>query len=65
MKALETRRANKPERIDDAKLPAGAPMHFYCKTCGWLADTLPEMYTCVPKKLCGECEALRELGWLE
>lgn len=62
---LEERIANRPEQIDDSKLHAGSPMHFYCVRCGHLSDTLPEMYTWPPKKLCKECQNLKDLGWLE
>lgn len=63
---LRERRANRPEKIDDAKLPAGSPMHFYCISCGWLAEQKPEnWYRHLPRKLCPECEAMKELGWLE
>lgn len=63
--ALKKRRANKPEPIDDAALPAGSPIHVYCISCGHIAEVLPESYTWRPKKLCNECQALKELGWLE
>lgn len=63
--ALADRRAKQPNQVDNAALPAGAPMYFYCKSCGHLSDRLPESYTSVPRKLCVECEALKDLGWLE
>ena len=62
--ALEKRRANKPEHIDNASLYAGSPMYFYCISCGHQSDVLPESYTSIPNKLCTECRALKELGWL-
>lgn len=62
---LKERRDNRPEKIRDEELPAGAPMHFYCISCGWLAGTLPESYITAPPKMCAECRALQELGWLE
>jgi hypothetical protein len=63
--ALKRRRQHPPERVDNSSLPAGYPMYFYCVSCGDLADTLPESYTTRPKQLCGECQRLKELGWLE
>jgi hypothetical protein len=63
--ALKQRRANQPSQINNASLPAGSPMYFYCISCGHLSDQLPESYTCTPKKLCEECQALKDLGWLE
>lgn len=65
VEALRERRANRPERIDNWKLPAGSPMYYYCASCGHLADTLPEDHVGTPKKLCRECAALEERGWLE
>lgn len=63
--ALEERRREQPNQIDNAWLPADAPMYFYCISCGHLSDQLPESYMSVPKKLCDECKALKDLGWLE
>lgn len=64
--ALEERRTNRPTQIEDWKLPAGANMHFYCISCGHLSDVLPEGYfISQPKKICDECQAMKELGWLE
>ena len=64
--ALCKRREDKGEQIANASLPAGSPMYYYCKSCGALADTLPEnWFLGSPKKLCDECQALKDLGWLE
>jgi uncharacterized OB-fold protein len=63
--ALKKRRANPPERIDNSSLHAGSPMYYYCISCGHLADTLPETHFQPPRKLCTECNALKEMGWLE
>ena len=50
-------------RIDNASLPAGSPMTYYCIGCG--ADiVMPEGWLHKPS-LCRECEALHELGWME
>ncbi len=65
LKVLEERRKNKPKKVDNAALYAGSPMYFYCGSCGHESDVLPESYTCTPKRLCGECKALKELGWLD
>lgn len=65
LRALEERRAHRPKRIDNAALHAGSPMYYYCTSCGWLADTLPEnWFLGKPKSLCGECQAMHDLGWL-
>ena len=55
----------KKEKIDNSSLQAGSPLYFYCEACGGLADSLPENYLfSKPKKLCDECQALRDCGWL-
>jgi len=63
--ALQQRRARPPIRIDNASLHAGNPMYYYCKSCGTLADILPENHIGRPKQLCFECQALKDCGWLE
>ena len=67
LKALAKRREEnaKKEKIDNASLYAGSSMYFYCVSCNGLADTLPETYISQPKKLCDECQAMKDLGWLE
>jgi hypothetical protein len=62
---LAKRRKNQPKQIRNSSLPAGYPMYFYCQTCGHIADTKPESYIFAPKSLCDECQALKDLGWLE
>jgi len=65
LKALkERRKANRNrESIDNASLYAGSSMHFDCLGCN--ADiSVPESYITRPK-LCAECQALKDLGWLE
>lgn len=64
--ALGERRAHPPEKIVNSQLPAGSPMFYYCRACGHLADTLPENWWIrPPAKLCKECQALADCGWLE
>lgn len=62
---LAERRVNPPEHVDNSSLPAGANMYYYCNACGHLAEVLPETHWGPPKKLCGECRALKDLDWLE
>jgi hypothetical protein len=64
---LETRRAEsqKATRINNASLPAGSPMYFYCVLCGDLSDVLPEGFIWPPAKFCRECNALVDLGWAQ
>jgi hypothetical protein len=56
---------NPPIHLNNSCLSAGSPMYFYCKSCGALADVLPESYTTPPKEQCNECKALKDCGWLE
>lgn len=63
--ALKARREDQPEKIDNSSLPAGSPMYFYCISCGHLSDTKPENYLTPVKKICDECAAMKELGWLD
>lgn len=63
--ALKKRRAHPPKQIRNSDLRAGSDMYFYCDSCGHLADTKPESYTTPVKRLCGECNELKTLGWLE
>ena len=53
------------KRIDNSELPAGSSMYFYCISCGGISDVLPENYISIPRKICAECQALKDLGWLE
>lgn len=65
LEALKERREANHDResVDNASLYAGSPMHFDCLGCN--ADiTVPEGYLTRPN-LCTECQALKELGWLE
>jgi hypothetical protein len=49
-------------RIDNASLYAGSPMHYDCTSCG--ADIeVPEDWATRPK-LCTECQAMKDAGWL-
>ena len=61
----ERRERNKTrERHNNSKDWAGAPMHFDCITCG--EDiVVPENYIPPRPKLCRECQALKDAGWLE
>ncbi|HSX39903.1 MAG TPA: hypothetical protein VLI92_04930 [Candidatus Saccharimonadales bacterium] len=62
LQALEERKANKPDQIDNSALYAGSPMYYYCISCGHLSDKLREDWTLPPNKLCPECQALKDLG---
>jgi hypothetical protein len=65
LEALNQRRKEnkKRKRVDNSDLPVGAPMHFDCIGCG-ANISVSENYTSRPK-LCPECQALKDLGWLQ
>ena len=65
LEALRARRAANRDkvRIDNASLPAGSPMTYYCIGCG--ADIVVPEDWLHKSSLCRECTALTELGWLE
>lgn len=65
LKQVKERRKTAPEKINNASLPAGSPMTFYCRTCGHISDMLPECYVNPPRRLCQECQAMKDAGWLE
>jgi hypothetical protein len=62
LQKLNERRENKPEIPDNSSFPTGSPMYFGCITCGAII-AVPEDYI-DRRKLCDECQALKELGWL-
>jgi hypothetical protein len=64
---LEMRKqANAPKKIDNASLPAGSPMYYYCHGCDTLLAVKEESwYRDPPPKLCDECASLKERGWLD
>jgi hypothetical protein len=65
IEALKRRQASQPVHIGNSSLRSGDPMYFYCQSCGWLADTLPEDYFLAqPRRLCSECQAMKDRGWL-
>ena len=53
------------EKIDNADLPAGSPMYFYCRHCGIPTEVLPEDYVFPPLRECSQCQGLKSEGWLE
>jgi hypothetical protein len=62
---LAWRRAHPPVQIDNAALYAGMAMYFYCSAGGHVAEILPEDYLVRTRRLCAECQALKDCGWLE
>lgn len=62
MKDIEkfvNRRNNCPEQIDNAKLPAGSPMVYYCRLCGHESEQLPEDHWMIPRRYCKECTKMK------
>ncbi len=65
LQKLAERRANKPKQIDNSSLYAGSPLYYYCIACGHVATLLPDEHWDPSTKLCDECRALKDCGWLE
>ena len=70
--ALETLKRRREEntgkdwRAYTRSLPAGSEMYYGCQSCNTVADVKPEnWYVSLPKRLCDECQALKDCGWLE
>jgi hypothetical protein len=61
---LARRRALFKDRphIDNSRLYAGDPMYYGCIGCNAII-TVPEDWLTRPK-MCPECQALHDLGWL-
>lgn len=64
LSALASRKANPPEKVDNASLYAGSPMYYYCQSCGHLAEVLPECHTERPKSFCKKCQEMKDKGWI-
>ncbi len=51
--------ANKTRpQVNNASLPAGSPMYYYCKFCGDPTEVLPEGHWSKPKTTCDPCQKL-------
>ena len=48
--------------IDNHRLPAGAPMYYYCDSCGIFLTTMPELHTSAAPSHCQACKALIPMG---
>ena len=57
----ERRTANVGKQVDNATLPAGAPMYYYCYSCGAQTAVKPEDWVDdPPPRYCNECLTLPE-----
>lgn len=59
---LEERKRTAPEHIDQGTLPAGAPITYYCKSCGHVSCVLPETWVTGYKRLCDFCQRIKDEG---
>jgi len=50
-------------KINNATLPAGSPMHYYCRICQAPTITLPEDHAGTPPKYCYPCQDLVDQGY--
>lgn len=63
MEQFKLRKArNEGTQIDNSRLVAGSPMYYYCRLCGELIDTLPELSSARPRTMCIPCRVLHEHG---
>ncbi len=64
MEQFERRKAENPPsgHVNDNLLPAGSPMHYYCKHCGVQTEVLPESHVRAPVTCCEPCKVLRDHG---
>lgn len=53
---------NKGKQVDNSRLPAGSPMHYYCRFCGEPTETLPEGHIVKPSTCCDPCQLLHNHG---
>lgn len=60
IKAFLERKANPPQRIDNASLRAGSSMTYYCPLCGHVKAVLPEEHSEPPPRHCWDCSKLVE-----
>ncbi len=60
LQRLANRLAKPMKQVDNSAAYAGSPMLFYCRLCGYHSDTLPESYTSRPKRVCNECQELKD-----
>lgn len=66
LKVFQKRREEnaRKERINNADLPAGSPMHYYCHRCK-AEQILPENHTGSDiKQYCDDCQPLVDCGWI-
>lgn len=66
LEGLRQRReaAKEQKDINNSSLPAGSPMFYYCNGCGLQNIVLPEAHLQMPPKLCTECQAMLDMGWM-
>lgn len=58
----QRKKENEGKEINNASLPAGSPMYFYCNACSAHVATLPENYVTPPPRHCAACKELVRLG---
>ena len=52
-------------RVDNARLPAGSPMYYYCKHCGVFTEVLDELHSKGAKTCCDPCRVLVDHGLVD
>jgi len=52
-------------KFENADLPAGMPMYFYCSGCGIPTEVLREDFIFRPFTKCSQCYGMEQQGWLD
>lgn len=63
--ALADRRAKAPKKINNADLPAGSSMFYYCNLCGAQHYRRSESDFSPVPKFCPPCQQMINAGWTE
>ena len=58
-------RAKKEGRVNNASLPAGSAMYYYCYTCGLESDVRGEDDFSTVCHTCPACRNMKDMGWVE
>ena len=58
-------KAKKDGRVNNASLPAGACMYYYCYGCGLESDVRGEGDFSPVEHHCPPCREMKEKGWLD
>lgn len=61
--ALQLRKLSAPKPVDNASLPAGSSMTYYCRQCRHISDVRGELNFGPVQRYCPECQKMLDQGW--